>query len=270
MSITAQEFQHFRKFLERTSGIALADNKQYLVTNRLRPLLKEMGLDRASDLLAMIAALPTSDLAAKVVDAMTTNETFWFRDSSHFHYLETKLIAMLSAKNRPLSVWSTACSSGQEPYSISLSIDKYIKASGKQVEVSITATDLSDKILSQAKQGIYADIELSRGLPNELQLEHFSGVRGGLQISPAHRARMSFKRLNLLDDFSGLGQFDIVFCRNVLLYFTASTKLEILKRIVDVMKPGAYLFLSSSEIIPPELEGFETIRDATCKCYRKT
>jgi len=269
VSITAQEFQHFRKFLKRSSGIALADNKQYLVSNRLRPLLKEMGLDRVSDLLAMIAAMPTCDLTAKVIDAMTTNETFWFRDTSHFQYLETKLLAMLSKKGTPLSVWSAACSSGQEPYSISLSVDKYIKASGKQVKVSITATDLSDKTLRQAKHGIYADMELSRGLPNELQREHFSGVRDGLQISPRHRARTSFRKLNLLDNFSTLGQFDIVFCRNVLLYFAGPTKLDILNRIVNVMKPGAYLFLSSSEIIPSEINGLETIRDATCKCYRK-
>ncbi|ORU94558.1 MAG: hypothetical protein A6F70_09210 [Cycloclasticus sp. symbiont of Bathymodiolus heckerae] len=269
MSITAQEFQQFQAFLKQRSGISLAANKQYLVANRLSPLMKEMGLDCVSDLLTMIIAMPNKDLAIKAVDAMTTNETFWFRDTSHFHYLENKLFAELTAKNASLNVWSAACSSGQEPYSISLVVDKYIEASNKRINVRITATDLSDKTLQQAKEGVYADIELSRGLPNELQKKHFSGVRNGLQISSSHRSRVSFRKLNLLDNFSGLGQFDIVFCRNVLLYFAGPTKLDILNRIAQVMKPGAYLFLSSSEIVPSEMKGFETIRDAGCKCYRK-
>jgi chemotaxis protein methyltransferase CheR len=269
MSITTQEFQRFQLFLKKSSGISLAENKQYLVNNRLRPLMKEIGIDSLSDMLTMIDAMPGSDLAVKAIDAMTTNETFWFRDTSHFNYLETKLLAELSQKSRSISVWSAACSSGQEPYSISLTVDKFIKKSGNQVNARVTATDLSDKILSQAKAGVYADIELSRGLPIELQKEHFSGVRGGLQISASHRSRMSFRKLNLLDNFSTLGQFDIIFCRNVLLYFAAATKVDILNRMIHVMKPGAHLFLSSSESIPHDLKGLETIRELGCKCYRK-
>ncbi|MBL4743369.1 MAG: protein-glutamate O-methyltransferase CheR [Cycloclasticus sp.] len=270
MSITAQEFQNFKEFLKKRSGISLADNKQYLVSNRLRPLMKEVGIDNLSDLLSMIIALPNNELAVKAVDAMTTNETFWFRDTSHFHCLETKLFAELTQKSSSLSIWSAACSSGQEPYSISLSLDKYIKASGKRVNVRMTGTDLSDKILAKAKAGIYADIEVSRGLPNDLLKEHFAGVKDGLQISSTHRSRLSFRKLNLLDNFSSLGQFDIIFCRNVLLYFAGPTKLDILNRITNVMKPGGVLFLSSSEIAPSTVKGLETVRDAGCKFYRKT
>jgi chemotaxis protein methyltransferase CheR len=269
MSITAQEFQHFRNFLKSTSGIFLAENKQYLVENRLRPLMKETGVGSISDLLSMINAMPNNELAAKAIDAMTTNETFWFRDTSHFNCLETTLLAELTQSTRSLAIWSAACSSGQEPYSISLSADKFIKTSGKKVNVRITATDLSNKILDQARSGTYSDIELSRGLPNDIKNIHFSGVKDGLQISISHRSRMAFRKLNLLNDFSRLGQFDIIFCRNVLFYFAGATKLDILNRMVKVMKPGAYLFLSSSEMLPAEITALETVRIAGCKCYRK-
>lgn len=270
MSISRQEFLNFRDFLKQSSGIALSDSKQYLVNNRLRPLMVESGLDNLSDLLSMIHAMPNKDLAVKAVDAMTTNETFWFRDVSHFHYLEATLFAELSRINSSIRVWSAACSSGQEPYSISLSFNKYLEACGqKSPSLQIVATDISDSVLSRARNGIYADLELSRGLPNGLKDSHFSGVKGGWQISLPHRSRVNFSQLNLLSDFSSLGQFDIIFCRNVLLYFSAETKKDILVRMLQRMKQGAYLFLSSSEIPPREFNNLQTIRVAGCKCYRK-
>ena len=269
MSISRQEFLSFRGFLKLRSGIALSDSKQYLVSNRLRPLMEESGLDSLSDLLSMIHAMPDDALAIKAVDAMTTNETFWFRDGSHFNYLESTLFAELSRLNTSLRVWSAACSSGQEPYSISLSFDKCIDACGRLSHLKITATDISDSVLNRARDGVYTDLELSRGLPNELKARHFSGVKGGWQISQVHRSRVGFSKVNLLNDFSKLGQFDIIFCRNVLLYFSAETKLDILTRMIQTMKLGAYLFLSSSEILPPEVKGLQPVRVAGCKCYRK-
>lgn len=270
MTLTTQEFQRFREFLKQRSGISLAENKQYLVTNRLRPLMQELGIASISDLLTIIDSRSNNALEAKTIDAMTTNETFWFRDGSHFHCLEALLFAELLQKSTSLSVWSAACSSGQEPYSISLSFNKFMETTGKQAALRIIATDLSVKILNQAKEGKYADIELARGLPSEIQQKHFSGVRGGLQISSSHRSRLSFRQLNLLDSFSSLGQFDIVFCRNVLLYFAGQTRVDILNRIAFVMKPGAYLFLSSSEVLPSDVTSLKTVRIAGCKCYKKT
>jgi len=269
VSISRQAFQQFREFLKARSGIALSDNKQYLVNNRLQPLVLEAGVDDLSDLLSLIDAMPNDDLAVKAIDAMTTNETFWFRDASHFQYLESTVFAELARMNSSIRIWSAACSSGQESYSISLSYTKFADMSGTSARIKITATDLSNAVLSRAREGVYADLELSRGLPNDLKTKHFSGVRDGWKISQAHRSRIGFSQLNLLDDFSNLGQFDIVFCRNVLLYFSASTKLDILLRIADNMKLGAYLFLSSSEILPPDIKNLQTIRVAGCKCYRK-
>jgi len=269
VSISRQEFLSFRSFLKERSGISLADSKQYLVSNRLKPLIVEAGLDSLSDLLSMIEAMPDNDLAIKAVDAMTTNETFWFRDVSHFHYLETTLFAELSRFNSSLKVWSAACSSGQEPYSISLSFEKYLESCGKGARLNIVATDLSTSILDRARAGIYVDLELSRGLPNELKEQYFKGVKGGWQISQVHRSRVSVNKVNLLSDFSALGQFDIIFCRNVLLYFSAETKLDILTRMTQRMKLGAYLFLSSSEILPSSIKNLQSVRVAGCKCYRK-
>jgi len=269
VSISRQEFLSFRDFLKLRSGIALSDSKQYLVNNRLRPLMEESGLDSLSDLLSMIHAMPDNALAIKAVDAMTTNETFWFRDGSHFNYLESLLFEELSRLGGPLRVWSAACSSGQEPYSISLSFNKYTEACGRSAQLKITATDISDSVLSCAREGVYGDLELSRGLPNDLKKRHFSGVKGGWKISQEHRSRVSFSKVNLLKDFSKLGQFDIIFCRNVLLYFSAETKLDVLTRMIQTMKLGAYLFLSSSEILPPEIKGLQSVRVAGCKCYRK-
>ncbi|MFT6624102.1 MAG: chemotaxis protein methyltransferase CheR [Cycloclasticus sp.] len=269
MELTTHEFLRFREFLKNNSGILLPDSKQYLVTNRLRPLMKEVGMDDLSDLLSMIEAMPDKELAAKVIDVMTTDETFWFKDSSHFRFLETTVLPEMLESSPQLTIWSAACSSGQEPFSISLSIDKALKKSAKKPYLKIIATDVSDKALSKAKVGVYSDVELTRGMPNSLKNEHFTGVRDGWQIASSHRSRVTFGRLNLLKDFSNLGQFDIVFCRNVLMYFAVSAKTDILNRITSLMKQGAYLFLSSSETLPAEIKNLEVIRNADCKCYRK-
>ncbi|MBQ0724265.1 MAG: protein-glutamate O-methyltransferase CheR [Cycloclasticus sp.] len=268
MEITALEFQRFQTFLKVASGISLADNKQYLVNNRLRPLLNEIGVDELDDLLSLIEAMPDDNLTMKVVEAMTTNETFWFRDSLHFHALEQKVVTELGEKGR-ISLWSAACSTGQEAFSLSLSIDKALRLINKRPTVQIVATDISEKNIDQAKQGVYTDIQLSRGLPNETKIDHFKGVRGGWQIADKHRSRVSFKSLNLINDFSDVGEFDVVFCRNVLIYFSMSTKIDILNRIAQRMKQGAYLFLSSSEQVPAEVKGLQIVRDSGCKYYRK-
>lgn len=269
MELTSHEFQRFRKFLKDNSGVSLPASKQYLVINRLRPLMQEVGMEDLSDLLSMIESVPDNDLAAKVIDVITTNENFWFRDSSHFRFLETKLLAELLESSPQLTIWSVACSSGQEPFSISLSIDKALKKYANQHYVKIIATDVSDKALSKAKTGIYSDTELTRGLPNNIKNQHFTKVQDGWQIASSHRSRVSFGLLNLLDDFSRLGEFDIIFCRSVLLYFAGPAKVDILNRFINVMKQGAYLFLSSSEMLPAEINGLEVVRNAGCKCYRK-
>lgn len=269
MPITDLEFQQFKRFLKQRSGISLADNNQYLVANRLSGLIRKVGVDCLSDLLSMISVMPNGDLAVKAIESMTVAEGFWFKDTSHFHYLETKLFAELAYINKSLNVWSAGCSAGQEAYSISLSFEKFLAAFDKPIKLCVTATDPSDKMLRQAKEGIYTDTELLRGLPRDTQKTHFSGVKGGLQIDSSHRSRILFRQLSLLDSFSSLGEFDVIFCRNILFYFAKPTRVDILNRFVQTMRSGAYLFLGSSELLPAEVNGLETIREADCKCYRK-
>lgn len=270
MEFTTHEFLRLQKFLKNNSGILLSDSKQYLATNRLRPLIKEVGIDDLSDLLSMVEVMPDKELAAKVIDVMTTDETFWFKDSSHFRFFETILLPEMLESSPQLTIWSAACAAGQEPFSISLSIDKVLKKSAKNPYLKIIATDVSDKTLSKAKTGVYTDVELTRGMPNNTKNQHFKAVRDGWQIASSHRSRVTFSKLNLLDNFSGLGQLDIIFCRNVLIYFAGPTKVDILNRIIEVMKQGAYLFLSSAEALPIEIQGLEVVRNVDCKCYRKT
>ena len=269
MPITNLEFQQLKRFLKKNCGILLADNEHYLVENRLTPLMKKVGVDRVNDLMNMVRVMPMSDLAAQIIEAMTLAESCWFKDTSHFSYLETKLFAELSRTSDSLSVCSIGCSSGQEPYSISLSFEKFLTLSEKDIRLSVTAINPSEKNLRQAEEGIYTDIELSRGLPPEIQRKNFSGVKGGLQILASHRERVRFCQLNLLDSFSMLGQFDVIFCRNVLPYFSISIRGDILDRLVDIMRPGGHLFLDSSEPLPTEAKSLEAVRDGSCKSYRK-
>jgi len=269
MPITNIEFQQFKRFLKQKGGILLADNQQYLVANRLSPLMRKVGVDRISDLLSMVMVMPNSDLAAQSINSMTIAEGFGFKGGSHFYYLETKLFAELSRNNNSLSACSIGCSSGQEPYSISFSFEKFLAASDQNINLHVTATSSSVKTLRQAEEGVYTDTELSRGLPPEIQKSHFSGVKGGLQILSSHRSRVLFRQLNLFDSFLSLGSFDVIFCRNVLLYFATPVRVDILNRLVDIMRPGAYLFLDNSEKLPMEVNGLETVREVGCKCYRK-
>lgn len=270
MEITINEFSRFQGFLKGCSGISLGDNKQYLVVNRIKPVMRKNNISQFSGILSQLETNPSSSLSLEVIDAMTTNETFWFRDLSHFNYLEKKLLADVSKASIGANprIWSAACSSGQEPYSISLIVDKVKKLNGLSRDFKIVATDISPKMVSAVSSGVYLESELSRGLSPELKNDNFASSRDGWQISASHRMRVEARKLNLLDDLRGIGKFDIIFCRNVLIYFAGSTKVDILNKIKSTLNPNGYLFLSSSEILPSEVTGFETVREMGCKCYQ--
>ena len=270
MEITTNEFSRFQGFLKACSGISLGENKQYLVVNRIKPVMRDNNIPQFSGLLSQLETSPGSSLSLQVIDAMTTNETFWFRDLSHFNYLEKKLLADVSktCKGAGPRIWSAACSSGQEPYSISLIVEKVKKLSGLSKDFKIVATDISPKMVGAVNKGVYLESELSRGLSPEFKNDNFTNSRDGWQISESHRMRVEARKLNLLDDLIGIGKFDIIFCRNVLIYFAGPTKADILNKIKNTLNPNGYLFLSSSEILPAEITGFETVREMGCKCYR--
>ncbi len=260
MSVSQSEFNTFRQFLEDKSGIVLGDNKQYLVTSRLKKLQDEHGIKSLTELMARIQAQPRGALQEQVIDAMTTNETLWFRDIYPFEVMKNKVLPELVKKqpNQRLRIWSAACSSGQEPYSLSMTIDEYERANAGQAKLSvqIIATDLSASMLQACKLGEYDSLAIARGLSSERLQRYFDKTPNNRwAVKAAIKNRVEFRALNLLDSYAVLGKFDVVFCRNVLIYFSAEAKKDILMRIHATLKPGGYLFLGASEALNtlPEL-----------------
>lgn len=254
------DFEQFRVFLEKTCGILLGSNKQYLVSSRLNKLMEQQGIKTLGDLVRKIQAQPRSGLRELVVDAMTTNETLWFRDTYPFEVLKSRVLPEMlkGASGQRLRIWSAACSSGQEPYSLSMAIDEYERGNPSQPKtgVQIVATELSGAMLAACKAAEYDSLAIARGLSSK-RLQRYFDVKapGRWAVKPAIRSRVEFRVQNLLDSYAALGKFDIVFCRNVLIYFSADVKKDILKRIHATLRPGGYLFLGASEALNglPEL-----------------
>lgn len=254
MTDTNAGYNEFCAFLEKHSGICLGPSKQYLVSSRLRRLMAENEIKDLRDLVAKVQQLGQTKLKTEVIDAMTTNETLWFRDTHPFRILEEIILPDLLTRKpaRPLRIWSAACSTGQEPYSVSMVINDYkeknriIGAGGER----IVATDISPSALEQAKSGEYATLAIGRGLDAAKLKKHFDETSSGrFKVKSKIAQGIEFRALNLQDSFTLLGKFDIVFCRNVLIYFTADFKRDILTRIHATLNPGGYLLVGASEAV---------------------
>lgn len=272
--LAPEDFAVFQKFLLDACGIHLGENKQYLMRSRLSGLLKDY---RYASLGEFVAALRrgtvSAALKAQVVDAMTTRETFWFRESAHFDELKATLLpAWMAARSAsPVRVWSAACSSGQEPYSISLSVAEYLagKPSISARPVQILGTDISASALNEAARASYGDMALSRGLEPALKARYFMAEGGRWRLKPEIAGRVRFQPLNLLASYASLGRFDLIFCRNVLIYFPEAVKRDILTRLAGALNPGGFLFLSSTESMPPGVPGYAVAQGARCRYYRR-
>ena len=274
-SFDQAEFDQFRQFLQSACGIALGDNKQYLVSSRMRGLLKEHKLTSFSALLLALNKPGSRRLKDQVIEAMTTNETFWFRDIYPFEHLKDQLLpALMNEQNKgaePIKIWSAACSSGQEPYSISIAVEEYrqLRAMGVlRRPVEILATDLSSIVLVQARAGTYDRAAIARGLSEERLTRYFDQLDDLWRVKPAVRERVQFKAWNLLDPYISLGKFDVVFCRNVLIYFDSELKQGILRKLHGVLKPGGVLVLGSSESLAGANDLFEMVRCEPGIMYR--
>ena len=248
------DFEQFRVFLEKACGILLGTNKQYLVSSRLNKLMEQNSIKTLGELVQRMQSQPRSGLREQVVDAMTTNETLWFRDTYPFEVMKNRVLPEMikASPGQRLRIWSAACSSGQEPYSLSMTIDEFEKINMGQLKggVQIVATDLSPTMLINCKSGEYDSLAMGRGLSQERLQRYFDPKGPGRWvIKPAIRSRIEFRPLNLLDSYASLGKFDVVFCRNVLIYFSADVKKDILTRIHAMLKPGGYLFLGASEAL---------------------
>jgi chemotaxis protein methyltransferase CheR len=258
------EFQRFRDFLQNACGIDLGRNKQYLVATRIRPIMRDNRLGNLTALLDRIEEAADRRLRQQVIDAMTTNETFWFRDTYPFEFMAESLLSSVQVQkgNMPIRIWSAACSSGQEPYSISIMVEETIRdRCGRfNTPVEIMATDVSASVLAQARTGQYDQLSLARGLSEERLRKFFRPVGDNRwQVNLPVRSRVDFRPLNLQDSYFFLGKFDIVFCRNVLIYFSTPLKYEILRKIRSVMAPGGHLFLGSSESLGGADEFFDVV-----------
>ncbi|GAA3585765.1 CheR family methyltransferase [Marinobacter xestospongiae] len=270
--ITPQEYEAFKKFLQDACGILLGDNKQYLVKSRLRRILEEHEVSGITDLLNRMQRPGRSSLRETVIDAMTTNETLWFRDNHPFRILNEKLLPEFAERKAAgsLRIWSAACSTGQEPYSIAMVVDEYRRMRpGKLRDVRITATDISKSVLDVARRGEYEMLAIGRGLSPERQKAFFAASpNGGWQIKPQIKSMVEFKELNLLERYM-FGKFDVVFCRNVLIYFSAELKRDILTRIHATLNPGGYLILGSSESLNGLPDLYEMVQCQPGIIYRK-
>jgi len=269
-AITSEEYQSFSLFLEKACGITLGENKQYLIASRLQKLMDSVNIASLGDLVTQLQRGDTQ-LRGKIVDAMTTNETLWFRDSHPYVILEKELFPEAAQqRNRPVRIWSAACSSGQEPYSMSMVAQEYIKANPGSLarDVEIVATDISKTILEQARQARYDEMSLVRGMSTERRNRYFKQDGDVWALNQEIKRRVRFTELNLMQSFATLGKFDIIFCRNVLIYFSAELKSDILNRMAKQLQPNGYLVLGSSESITGYTDAFKMVRSGGAVYYK--
>lgn len=246
MSVSTESFAYVADLVRTQSAIQLRPGKEYLVESRLLPLARERGLTGPRAVDEYVRALRRSrdpGELTKVVEAMTTNETSWFRDTTPFTALRQEILPAVRAQNPgPLRIWSAACSTGQEPYSIVMSL----LDSGER-HFSVVATDLSTEVLTQARAGEYSQLEVNRGLPAPMLVTYFDRRGAGWAVKPELRRYVTFAQHNLLGPPPTGGPFDVVFMRNVLIYFDTATKRDILQRLRRVVRPGGYLVLGAAE-----------------------
>ena len=260
--MTPVDYEYLRKFLKERSGLDLSADKQYLVESRLLPLARKASLPGIPDLVLKIRN-GDGRLATDVVEAMTTNETFFYRDKIPFDHLrETILPGLIKARaaRKSLRIWSAASSTGQEPYSIAMCI-KEMGAALAGWRIEIVATDLSQAVLEKSKAGIYSQFEVQRGLPIQHLMKYFTQTGELWQLNADIRAMVQFRQLNLLQDFSHLGTFDVIFCRNVLIYFDQDTKAVIFERMAKVLEVDGTLLLGAAESVVGITDAFRPIAD---------
>jgi chemotaxis protein methyltransferase CheR len=268
--IAANEYDLFRHYLEDACGIVLGDNKHYLVTSRLKRVTEEFSFPSLSDMMNTLVKGNDRQLREKVIDAMTTNETMWFRDVYPFEILKKELLPELAQKNAPIKIWSAASSTGQEAYSISMTTSEFqLSNPGKLTsQVEIVGTDISQTVVNKAKLGRYDELSVVRGLSPERRDKFFNKKDDDWAINLDIMHRTRFTELNLLNSYSLLGKFDIIFCRNVLIYFSSEMKKDILERMAENLKPGGTLILGGSESPTGYTKKFEMKRYPDGVVYR--
>jgi chemotaxis protein methyltransferase CheR len=248
--MTVTDFEFICQILRERSGLVLTNDKAYLLESRLLPVARKYKLATFDDLVRLIRGKADEMIIKDVVEAMTTNESFFFRDTKPFDQFKQIVMPTLM-KNRPnktIRIWSAACSSGQEAYSLAMILTEMsAQLAGWRIE--IIGTDLSTEVLNRAKEGVYSQFEVQRGLPVTLLVKYFVQNGDRWQISQKIRSMVQYKIFNLLQDPISLGKFDVVFCRNVLIYFDQPTKGKVLNGVSKLMPEDGYLFLGGAETV---------------------
>ncbi|VAW13792.1 Chemotaxis protein methyltransferase CheR [hydrothermal vent metagenome] len=261
--MTPADFEHLAELVKTRSGIVLTPEKTYLMNSRLTPVARKYSLDGVGDLVkALKSGANAASIETDIVEAMTTNESFFFRDTTPFDIFRDIMlphILQARAAKKSFRIWCAAASAGQEPYSLSMILKEHShKLPGWRHE--IVGTDISEEILEKARTGLYSQFEVQRGLPITLLAKYFEKQGDLWQVNAALRAMVQYRKFNLLDRFQGLGQFDIVFCRNVLIYFDRETKADILARIAAQMPADGFLILGAAETVIGITDVFEPVK----------
>lgn len=248
--MNSQEFEIISEFVRKSSGIVLSQAKEYLVDSRLKPIAEAHGYEDVSAL-ARGLSLASKDVKLAVTDAMTTNETFFFRDKTPFKLFEDIILPQIIKARRTtgkIRIWCAAASTGQEPYSIAMLLLKH-KRLWAGLSVDIVATDLSPSAITRAREGRYTQFEVQRGLPVDLLVAHFTQDGTHWIISDSVKRMIKFSQLNLLENYTNIGVFDVVYCRNVLIYFNGDTKRQVLTSVRKAIKPDGYLVLGAADTV---------------------
>ena len=252
MTMSNEDFQYICKIVKEKSGISLSEDKGYLVESRLLPIVRKNDMTTISDIVAKLRTSNNPDLLKDIVEAMTTNETSFFRDVKPFDILKDTVIPRIIEHNttKDVSIWSAACSTGQEAYSVAITLEEDNLRMGTYNK-SILGTDIDTTILKKAEEAVYSQFEVQRGLPIMLLMKYFvqqESYGEKWELKDDIKKYVKFRYLNLLDSFP-LDKHDIIYCRNVLIYFEADIKSQILNKLADCLKPHGVLFLGSSETI---------------------
>jgi len=270
MPITSESFNYISKIVYENSAIVLSKGKEYLVESRLSPVVAQNNFSSIDEYVDRLKSTPFSDLHKELIEAMTTNETSFFRDIHPFEAIKKSILPELQARRsaaNKIYVWCGACSSGQEPYSLAILIREHFPVLGSS-SVSITASDISEKMLSKARSGSYGPLEINRGMPAPLMVKYFEKQGINWQVKQEIRDMIDFRKINLMEDWPPMPKMDIVMLRNVLIYFDQDTKRVILGKIRKILKPDGYLFLGSAETTFNLDDAFERVMFGSAVTYR--
>ncbi|WP_414571815.1 CheR family methyltransferase [Nostoc sp. CCY 9925] len=270
MDVSSADFEYLRQLVHKHSGIVLSADKTYLAELHLQPIVESAGFSSIADLITYLRNQPFNNLHVQTIEALVTTETSFFRDGYPFEALKQYVLPELVKQRkieRSLNIWCAACSNGQEPYSIAILIQEHFPVLVNW-SLRLIASDFSTKVLARARQGNYNQLEINRGLPKNIRDKYFKRLDNNWQINQEIRQMIDFRQFNLVETWPYLPKFDVIFLRNVLIYFDIVTKKALLKKVKQQLRPDGYLFLGSGETTINLDESFKLVTFDKHICYQ--